>query len=416
MIIEHHRPSLDPLIELYQHFHRNPELSNCEKESAATIVKELEAIGGFDITSNIGGFGVAAVLRNGPGPTVLLRADVDALPVREATGLPYASVKVMKDVNGRDMPVAHACGHDMHTTALLGAARLLKDAAGDQWSGNLVLIFQPAEEQGTGAQAMVDDGLYEKVPIPDVVLAGHVLPLRAGVIGTRSGLIANSADSMHITLHGRGAHASMPNRSVDPIVMAASAIMKLQTIVSRELDPYEPSVVTVASIHAGDSDNVIADDVTLAVDVRNASSTARGTVLSSIKRIMNHESESSRAVKEPTIEFTRQYPVTVNDNEATKKIIEAFGGYFDSKSFNPEISRCGASEDFSNLARAVDKPYCFWTYGGIDADLYDKAEEEGRLQEDIPANHSAKFAPVIMPTLQVGLDAYAAGALAWLGT
>lgn len=413
-IIEQHRPALEPLAETYKHFHSNPELSNCEKETATTIVEQLKAIGGFDVTPNIGGFGIAAVLRNGSGSTVLCRADFDALPVCEDTGLEYASTKRLKDINGKEMPVAHACGHDMHTTALLGAARLLKDAQ-DEWSGTLVLVFQPAEEQGTGAQAMIDDGLYKNVPVPDVVLAGHVLPLKAGIIGTRSGIIANSADSMHITLHGRGAHASMPNRSVDPIVMAASSIMKLQTIVSRELDPHEPSVVTVASIHAGESDNVICDDVTLAVDVRNASSTARNSVLSSIKRIMKHESESCRATKEPDIVFTRQYPVTVNDEQATKKVSDAFATHFGPESFIPDISPCGASEDFSILATAVDKPYCFWTYGGTDPDLYDKAEAAGRLQEDIPANHSAQFAPVILPTLQVGLDAYAVGALAWLG-
>lgn len=351
-------------------------MSGCEKETSATIVKELEAIGGFDITPNIGGFGIAAVLRNGSGPTVLLRADFDALPVREETGLSYASSKRMKNVDGQEKPVAHACGHDMHTTALVGAARLLKDAR-DQWTGTLVLIFQPAEEAGTGAQAMVDDGLYKTVPVPDVVLAGHVLPFRAGQIGTRLGRIANSADSMHITLHGRGAHASMPNRSVDPIVMAAGLIYKLQTIVSRELDPAEPSVVTVASVHAGDSDNVIADDAFLALDIRNASGAARDQVLSSIKRIVNHESQGARAVKEPTIEFTRQYPVTTNDREATMKIRDAFSAHFGSESFNQEISPCGASEDFSNLATAVDKPYCKFNLASHPT--LDSANAMGRL-------------------------------------
>ena len=432
-IIESYRPDLDPLIELYKHFHRNPELSDCEQETSAAIIKELQALEAFDVTPNIGGFGIAAVLRNGSGPTVLLRADFDALPVCEDTGLEYASTKRMKDATGRERPVAHACGHDMHTTALIGAAHLLNDAR-DKWSGTLVLIFQPAEEEGTGAQAMVDNGLYKSVPIPDVVLAGHVLPLRAGSIGTRRGFIANSADSMHITLHGQGAHASMPDRSVDPIVMAASTIMKLQTIVSREMDPHESSVVTVASIHSGDSDNVISDDATLALDVRTASSRSRETVLSSIKRIVHHECQASRAVKEPTFKFTRSYPVTVNDDEATKTVCDAFTAHFGTEAFDPACGPCGASEDFSVLVSSVDRPYCkdlvvsrticatltwftgFWTYGGADPELYDKAEAAGTLQKDIPANHSAKFAPVIMPTLQIGLDAYAAGALAWLAS
>jgi amidohydrolase len=414
-VIQSHRPSLDPLRQLYKHFHQNPELSNQEKETSATIVDQLESISPFEIKSNIGGHGVAAVCRNGSGPTVLLRADFDALPVRENTGLDYASTKTMKNAEGKDMPVAHACGHDMHTTALIGAAQLLA-AAKEKWSGTLVLAFQPAEEQGTGAQAMVKDGLYQKhgIPVPDVVLAGHVLPQRAGTIGTRPGIIANSADSMHVTIHGRGAHASMPDRSVDPIVIAAGLITKLQTIVSREMDPHDVNVVTVASIHAGDSDNVISDDATLALDVRNASSRSREHVISSIKRIVHHESAAGRAVKEPTIEFTRQYPVTSNDPQTTARVSESFAAHF-GNAFDDNAPPCGASEDFSNLATAVDKPYCkslpcrssytrlmlfsgFWTYGGTDPALYDRAEKRGSLQEDVPANHSGRFAPIIMPT------------------
>lgn len=357
-IIQSHRSSLDPLQQLYKHFHQNPELSNQEKETSATIVDQLDSISPFEIKSNIGGHGVAAVCRNGSGPTVLLRADFDALPVRENTGLDYASTKTMKNTEGKDMPVAHACGHDMHTTALIGAAQLLA-AAKEKWSGTLVLAFQPAEEQGTGAQAMVDGGLYQKhgIPVPDVVLAGHVLPQRAGTIGTRPGIIANSADSMHVTIHGRGAHASMPDRSVDPIVIAAGLITKLQTIVSREMDPHDVNVVTVASIHAGDSDNVISDDATLALDVRNASPRSREHVISSIKRIIHHESAAGRAVKEPTIEFTRQYPVTSNDPQTTARVSESFAAHF-GNAFDDNAPPCGASEDFSNLATAVDKPYC----------------------------------------------------------
>ena len=413
-VIDKHRPEIEPLERLYKHFHQNPELSNQEKETSAAIIDQLSHLQSFDIKSSIGGYGIAAVFQNGSGPNVLLRADFDALPVREDTGLDYASTKVMKNAEGKEVSVAHACGHDIHTTALIGAAQLLS-AAHDSWSGTLILVFQPAEEAGTGAQAMVDDGLYKKhgIPIPDVVLAGHVLPMRAGTIGTRPGLIANSADSMHVTLYGRGAHASMPDRSVDPIVIAAGLITKLQTIVSREMDPHDTNVVTVASIHAGDSDNVISDEAMLALDVRNASAKSRDHVLASIKRIVHHESAGGRAVKEPKIEFTRQYPVTNNDAGATAKVSESFAAHF-GQSFDPNGPPCGASEDFSNLATAVDKPYCFWTYGGADPELYDKAEQNGSLSEDIPANHSAKFAPVIMPTLQIGLDAYAAAALAWL--
>ena len=358
-LVSKHRPDLEPLKDLYRHFHRNPELSDQELETSAAIVERIEALkADFDIKSNIGGYGVAAVLCNGEGPSVLLRADFDALPIEERTGLDYASTKRMKDSAGIEKPVSHACGHDMHTTALIGAAELLASCR-DDWSGTLILIFQPAEEQGTGAQAMVDDGLYEKhgVPKPDVVLAGHVLPMRTGIIGTRPGLIANSADSMHITLHGQGAHASMPDKSIDPIVMAASLITKLQTIVSREMDPHDTNVVTVASIHAGDSDNVICDDAKLALDVRNASPASRKHVLASIDRIVKLESQAGRAVKEPTIEFTRSYPVTTNDPAVTEMISNSFAAHF-GEAFDPDIAQCGASEDFSNLATAIDRPYC----------------------------------------------------------
>lgn len=237
-----HRPELNKYEDLYKHFHANPELSNQEKETAARCVSELRAISGdFDIKTGIGGHGIAAILRNGDkGPTVLLRADFDALPIEERTGLAYASKKRMRDADGVDKPVMHACGHDMHISCLLGAAEALVSAR-EEWAGTLVLVFQPAEERGTGAQAMVDDGLYDPerhgVPVPDIVLGAHVMPHRAGVIGTRRGLLMSAADSMRVTLHGRGGHASMPHRLVDPVVMAASTVMRLQTIVSREVDP-----------------------------------------------------------------------------------------------------------------------------------------------------------------------------------
>lgn len=271
-LISQHRPDLSSYEELYKYFHANPELSNQEHETAKSIVSHLKdkISSEFDIRPNIGGTGIAALLHNGNGPTILLRADFDALPVLERTELPYASKKRMVDADGVEKPVMHACGHDMHITSLLAAAETLYKCK-DSWSGTLLLAFQPAEERGTGAQAMVDDGMYDpkkhNVPIPDVCIGGHVMPFRAGVIGTRRGLIATAADSMRITLHGRGGHASMPDRLIDPVVMAASTIMKLQTIVSRECDPWDTAVVTVASVQAGDAENVVVDDARIAVDV-----------------------------------------------------------------------------------------------------------------------------------------------------
>lgn len=365
--VPQYRPDLEPFEEFYKSLHQNPELSCQEKETAGAILERLKTINAdFDIKSNIGGYGIAAVLQNGPGPSVLLRADFDALPVKENTGLSYASAKRMKDKDGKEKPVSHACGHDMHATALIGAAELLA-AARETWSGTLTLIFQPAEEIGKGAQSMVDDGLYDKhaVPVPDVVLAGHVMPMRAGRIGTRAGTMANSADTMHVTLHGRGAHSSMPDKAIDPIVMAANTITKLQNIVSREMNPHDTNVVTVASIHAGDSDNVIADDALMAIDIRNSSQTSRERVLKSVERIVNLESQAARAVAAPTIEFTRSYPPTINDSAVVARLSESFADHFGESdlAFSKILDPVGASEDFSILASSVGKPYCKFSNG-----------------------------------------------------
>ncbi|KAK7946123.1 hippurate hydrolase [Apiospora aurea] len=464
-IVAQHRPDLGPLQDLYKHFHEHPELSNQEKETAAAIAAELGNISpDFDIKMGIGGHGLAAILRNNGGggvdengggegegeggPTVLLRADIDALPVLERTGLPYASTRRMRDVlDGVEKPVMHACGHDMHITSLLGAARTLVSSRA-LWRGTLVLAFQPAEERGTGAQAMVDDGLYSParhaVPVPDVVLGAHVTgAARTGVVGTRRGLMATSADSLRVTLHGRGGHASMPHAAVDPVLMAASTILKLQTIVSRETDPADSAVVTVASVHAGDAENIIADEARLSVESRAVTQRTRDRTLRRIREIVRAECLGAQATREPTFETTRAFPLTINDEEVTARVEATFAAHFgegkgqptvvDKKGANEkeqgeekgmaheccrydrDIPRFAASEDFSILATAVGKPYCFFMYGGVDGEAWDRAEARGTLAESIPSNHSALFAPAVMPTLRVGLDGYAAAALTFLG-
>jgi len=307
----------------------------------------------------------------------------------------------------------------MHISCLLGAAELLVTTR-DSWSGTLLLIFQPAEERGTGAQAMVDDGLYDpkrhNVPIPDIVLGGHVMPHRAGVLGTNRGLIASSADSMRIILHGRGGHASMPDRLVDPVIMAASTVMRLQTIVSREIDPWDTAVVTVASIQAGDAENVVTDDARIALDVRTINPKTREKTLASIKRIVQAEALAGNAVKEPTFITTRSFPLTINDDDITAKLEETFSSHFEvsEHGYTANIAKLGGSEDFSILGTAVGKPCCFFMYGGTDHEKWDQAEKKGTLGEEIPINHSGLFAPVIHPTLQTGLDAYAVAALTFL--
>jgi amidohydrolase len=300
----------------------------------------------------------------------------------------------------------------MHITSLLAAAKLLLSVK-DSWSGTLILCFQPAEERGSGAQSMVDAGLYSKVPIPDIVLGGHVMPLRTGTIGTRRGMMASAADSFAVTLYGRGAHGSQPHRSIDPIVMAAHTILRLQTIPSRETNPADLSVVTVGAVHAGDAENIIPETAELKLDTRSLDPATRAKVISSMKRIVEAEAQASNAPKPPTITRTREFPFLHNDEDATTALEESFSSHF-SSSYDPNAARLGGSEDFGDLATAVNKPAVYWAYGGVDPAVWDKAEREGRTTEDIPVNHSPYFAPVIMPTLRVAVDAYAVAALTWL--
>jgi amidohydrolase len=351
-IVSSHRPDLDKdYVPLYKHFHAHPELSHQEKETAEKIASHLsQTCPEIDLHTNIGGHGLAGILTNGSGPTVLLRADIDGLPVLEKTGLDWASKKRMVDLEGVEKPTMHACGHDIHITSLLAAASLLCEAR-DTWSGTLIFCFQPAEEKGQGAQAMVDDGLYDKVPVPDVVLGGHVMPMRAGTLGTKRGLMASSADSLKVTLHGKGGHASQPHRLVDPVVMAAAMVMRLQTIVGREVDPADNAVVTCACIIAGDAENVVADDAILKLDMRAVNAETRSKVLSSVKRIVTAESMASNAVKDPTFETTRSFPLTINDDEVTKRLEKSFTEHFgtDENSYTSSAAKLGGSEDFGIL-------------------------------------------------------------------
>lgn len=410
-LVKANRPPLGPYEDLYKHFHSHPELSLQEKETAATIAKHLRSIGGFEIHEHIGGHGLVGILKNGSGKTILLRADTDALPVEEKTGLPYASTVTMKDNDGVVKPVMHACGHDMHITCLLAAAELLHEAR-RSWKGTLIVLFQPAEERGAGAKAMVADGLYDKIPVPDVALGAHLMPYRAGTVGTKVGLMASAADSFKVTLYGRGGHASQPHRTIDPVVMAAQIVVRLQTIVSREVGPDDTAVVTVGSVQAGMTENIIADRAEIKVNVRTVDRQTRERVLASVRRIVKAECEASGAVKEPTFEPTSQFPFTVNDEEATTPLEEVFAQAFDP--YDRDIARLHGSEDFSILATSQNRPASFWVYGGVDPEKWDAAEKEGRLQEDIPINHSPFFAPVIQPTLRTGVDSYALAALSFL--
>ncbi|KAB5585263.1 hypothetical protein GE09DRAFT_1070029 [Coniochaeta sp. 2T2.1] len=413
-VLKDHPLDLGEYEDQYKHFHSHPELSLHEKETSSTIASH-RSLGAYKVHTSIGGYGVAAVLSNGEGPTVLLRADMDALPVEEKTGVDYASNATVKDEEGNTIPVMHACGHDMHVTCLLGAAAwLAREDVKKKWAGTLVLVFQPNEERGKGARAMVDGGLYSRVPEPDVVLAQHVMPMCAGKVAVKAGTMIASADSFKITVYGRGGHGSMPQLCIDPVVLAANIVIRLQGIVAREVDPQDAAVVTVGSLHAGSSDNIIADQAVLLVDVRTQKEETRQRTLKAIERIVKKECEVSNCEKPPTFERTRQFPLTVNDANTTQKVSAAFANHF-GDAFDPAPATSNASEDMSDLATAVKKPYCYWFIGGIDAEKWDKAEKEGRIAEDIPVNHSSLFAPVIQPTLRTGVESLCVAALTFLG-
>ncbi|CAL9344466.1 amidohydrolase [Streptomyces sp. enrichment culture] len=405
-------PAVRPHVEeLYRDLHRHPELGLREHRTAGRAAQALRSAG-YDVTEGVGGTGVIGVLVNGDGPVVMARADMDALPVLERTGLPYASTRTATDRDGVERPVMHACGHDVHVACLTGCARLLA-ADRTSWRGTFVALFQPSEENGDGADAMIADGLVTKAPRPDVVLAQHVLPHPAGHVGTRPGPFLSAADSLRITVHGRGAHGSMPQAAVDPVVTAAAIVLRLQTIVSREVAATTPAVLTVGSIHAGSGPNVIPDRAVLEVSIRTYDGTTRSRVLEAVRRVVEAECRASRCPEAPLIEQIASFPPTVNDEEVTRRVADAFAGYFGDAARTADLQT--ASEDMSRIPAAFGAPYTYWAIGGTDPALHAEAVRGGTVGEDVPVNHSAAFAPVLQPTLDTGVAALAVAALAWLG-
>jgi amidohydrolase len=396
--------------QFYRELHAHPELSHQETVTSSKVAGRLRD-GGYEVHEHVGGTGVVGLLRNGKGPAVLLRADMDALPVKEATGLAYASDVMSTDADGNSVPVMHACGHDVHVTCLLGAAQLMAEGR-EHWAGTFVVVFQPAEETGDGAKGMVDDHLKSLVPAVDAAMAQHVLPAPAGLVGTRTGPVLSAAYSVRVTVHGRGAHGSMPQASVDPVVLAAMIVVRLQTVVSRETRPGETVVVTVGSIQAGTKSNVIPDHAVIELNVRTYSEQTRTATLAAIHRIVNAECEASGSPQPAEFEMFDQFPLTTNDNAVTARVARAFADYFGERS--RPLPMQTASEDFSDIPNALGVPYTYWGIGGIDPDTYSKAEEAGRVAQDIPVNHAANFAPVIQPTLDTGTEALVVAALAWL--
>ncbi|MFF1635423.1 amidohydrolase [Leifsonia sp. NPDC058248] len=398
---------------LYRDLHSHPELSFAEHRTAGLVAEHLRALG-LDVTTGIGRTGAVGVLTNGEGPTVLLRADMDALPVKEDTGLAWASTQTATDHTGATVPVMHACGHDIHITCLIGAVEAMA-ASRDEWTGTLIALFQPAEEHGGGARVMVDDGLYEKIPTPDVVLGQHVTSLPAGMLGAHSGAAMAAVDTMEVTLHGRGGHGSRPETTIDPVVMAAATVMRLQTVVSREIAPKDTAVVTVGSLHAGSASNIIAADATLGISVRSFSEEVRGRVLGAVDRIITAEATASGAPVAPTVEFDVQYPVTVNEPAATARTTAAFAAEFgEDRLFDP--GALSGSEDVGILATAAGVPLVYWILGGADPAVVAAAQAAGSVDTDIPSNHSPHFAPLAQPTIDTGVRALVVAAREWLGS
>ena len=393
----------------YKDLHQHPELSHQEHRTAQRVAGQLQQYG-CTVQDGIGGTGVVGMLSNGDGPTVLLRADMDALPVKEDTGADYASTATAQDADGNEVPVAHACGHDIHVSCLLGMTKLMADHPG-QWNGTLLALFQPAEETGDGAQGMVDDGLLTRIPAPDVALAQHVLRGVSGTAGTRSGPFLSAADSIKITVHGRGGHGSMPQNTIDPVVLAAMIVVRLQTVVSREIAPTQTAVLTVGSSQAGTTSNVIPDHAVLQLNTRSYTQQTRQRMLAAIQRIVRGECQAAGSPKDPDFETLDSYPLTDNDADTTRRVAAAFSAYFGDRAL--QWDQQTASEDFSNIPRAAGIPYTYWAIGGTDPQTYRTAEKNGHL-DDLPANHSPKFLPVLQPTLRTGTEALTAAALAWL--
>lgn len=400
---------LPELEAIYKDFHSHPELSMQETRTAgvaAAFIKQW----GYEVHEQVGVTGVVGLLVNGQGPTVMLRADMDALPMAEKTGLPYASQTKGETAEGLTVDVSHMCGHDMHVTWLMGVAQVMAQHR-EQWRGTLMLVFQPGEEVGKGARAMIDDNLFERFPKPDIILGQHVMVGEAGTVGYRAGPILAAGDSMHIKLYGKGAHGSMPQNSIDPVVMAAATVMRLQTIVSREISPLENAVLTIGALQAGTKENIIPDDAVIKLNMRTYDEGVRQRMLESVHRICCAECQASNSDHPPEFTAIDSYPVTENDTVATARLAEAFHDYFADRAH--ETAPVSASEDFSLFGREWGVPYVFWLVGSTEKMVWKNAVDSGNINQ-VPSNHSSKFTPQLHPTLQTGLETMLVAALAWL--
>ncbi|HME36325.1 MAG TPA: amidohydrolase [Candidatus Sulfotelmatobacter sp.] len=384
---------------LYLDLHQNPELSAHETQTAAKLAERLRSAG-FEVTEHVGGTGVVAILKNGPGPTIMLRTELDALPVEEKTGLPYASKVHAKDDAGHDVPVMHACGHDLHMAAILGTAEIMARSK-DGWHGTLMLIGQPAEETISGAKMMMDDGFLKRFPKPDVGLALHVYNLLpAGKVGIAPGIYDTNADSLRITIYGKGGHGSAPHTTIDPIVIAARTILALQTIPSREVKPGEMAVVTVGYVRAGTKNNIIPDEAELGLTVRTYKTEVRKQVLAAITRITKAEAAAAGAPREPSIEHYESTDSVYNDPALAERMKATLQAVLGKDNVVIEEPHTG-SEDFSVFVEQ-GIPGFYFSLGGADPAKFAQAKAAGT---SLPSNHSPLFAPDVDPALHAGIVA-----------
>ena len=384
---------------LYLDLHQNPELSSHEIQTAAKLAGRLRSLG-YDVTEHVGGTGVVAIMKNGAGPTVMLRTELDALPVEEKTGLSYASKVHAKDDAGHDVPVMHACGHDLHMASIVGTAEIMAHSK-DTWHGTLMLIGQPAEETIGGAKAMLADGLFTRFPRPEVAVALHVgNTLPAGMVGITPGVYNTNADSLRITIYGKGGHGSAPQTAIDPIVIAARTILALQTITSREVKPGEMAVVTVGYVHAGTKNNIIPDQAELGLTVRTNNPEVRKQVLAAIARITKAEAEAGNAPRPPLVEHIEGTDLVYNDPALTQRLKGALQSALgkDNVLIEPPIT---PSEDFSFFVEQ-GVPGFYFSLGGADPEKFAQAKADGTA---LPSNHSPLFTPDVDPALRTGIAA-----------
>tara|TARA_R110001583_G_scaffold45917_2_gene144318 strand:+ start:20472 stop:21773 length:1302 start_codon:yes stop_codon:yes gene_type:complete len=410
----------EPVYHLYCDLHQNPELPFQEHYTSARLAETLEAQG-FEVTRGVGRTGVVALLRNGSGPTVMLRGDMDALPIKEQTGLAFSSHKTAVNDNGETVPVMHACGHDLHSSCLVGAAISLARLR-DHWSGTLMVVCQPAEEIFGGAQAMLQDGLYERFARPDVILGQHNMPALAGTVGHRAGETMAACTNLGVTVHGNGGHGSMPAQTVDPVVIAAHVVTRLQTIVSREVPPDQTVVVTVGKLHAGTQANIIPHTAELEINIRGFDDQLHAQVLSAIKRIIRAECDAGRSPKEPEFRVLSETITLNNDPNSVDRVSQAHARYFGETGLY-QMPRLNGSEDFpyfgNSAAGAFEGesiPYVYWFIGSTSPERWHQTPGESvpAKMEKLEMPHSPYYAPGHETTLKTGIGALVVAALEYL--